>query len=78
MFKKSKKITIGDKVLVALNGAIRELEIVDIPQADPGQGKISLLAPLARAILGYSYPDRVIVRLPNGKTLECELLRPAI
>jgi len=78
MFKKSEKITIGDKVLVALDGAIRELEIVDIPQPDPRQGKISFLAPLARAIFGHSYPKRVIVQAPDGEAIECKLLRPSL
>jgi len=70
-------VKVGDKVLVALNGAIKELEIVELPQGDPGKGKISWLAPLAQAILGHQYPDRVVVKLPDGKTLECQLLEPA-
>ncbi|MFA6255302.1 MAG: GreA/GreB family elongation factor [Patescibacteria group bacterium] len=78
MFKKSKKITIGDKVLVVLNGKIKELEIVDLPTGDPKSGKISFLSPLAKAILGCRYPSRVTVKLPNGNTIECRLFRPAL
>lgn len=71
------KIKIGDEVIVAINGEIKRLKIVDIPEADPGKGLISFLSPVAKAILGHSYPDRVTVALPNGKTLECELLVPS-
>lgn len=77
MLRKS-KVKIGDKVLVALDGAIRELEIVDLPDTDPSKGKISFLSPLAQAILGSKYPNKVVVKLPNGDTLECQLLRPAV
>jgi len=78
MLKKPKKIGIGDKVMVVINNEAKELEIVDIPQGDPKKGKISFLSPLAKAILGRSYPERVTVKLPNDKTLECQLLRPTL
>ena len=69
------KIEIGDKVMVALNGEIKELEIVDFSEGDPKSGKISFLSPIAQAILGHKYPERVKVKLPNGKAIECQLLR---
>lgn len=78
MFEKSKTIEIGDKVLVVLNNEVKELEIVDLPVGDPKAGKISWLAPIAQAILGKSCPENVVVKLPNGETLECQLLRPVI
>jgi len=78
MLKKSKRIGIGDKVDVIINGAVKELEIVDLPQGDPKSGKISFLSPIAQAILGKTYPQRVVVKLPNGKNIECRLLRPAV
>jgi len=76
MFKKFNKIKVGDKVLVYLNGEVKELEIIDLPVGDPKEGKISWLSPLAQAILGHSYPEKVVVRLDDGKTLECEILIP--
>ena len=78
MLKKSKTIDIGDKVIVVINGEAKKLEIVDLPQGDPKSGKISFLSPLAKAILGRHYPERVVVKLPNGKTLECQLLQPIL
>ncbi|MDD2807611.1 MAG: GreA/GreB family elongation factor [Patescibacteria group bacterium] len=70
-------VNIGDKVKVILDGAIRELEIVDVPTGDPKHGVISYLSPLARALLGKRYPSQVTVKLPNGNTLECRLLSRA-
>jgi len=77
MSKKSKKISIGDRVTVVINGKVQDLEIIDLPQGDPKEGKISFLSPIARAILGRCYPDHVVVKLPNGNTVECELLSPS-
>jgi len=77
MLKKSKKIGIGDKVLVVINNEAKELEIVDLPQGDPAKGIISWLSPIAQAILGKGYPEKVTVKLPNGKTLDCQLVRLA-
>ena len=70
-------VKIGDKVKVILDGAVRDLEIVDIPDIDTKKGKISFLSPIAQAILGKKYPNRVMVKTPNGKTIECRLMKPA-
>jgi len=76
MSKNSKKIKVGDKVLVYLNGEVKELEIVDLPAGNLKEGKISWLSPLAQAVLGHSYPEKVVVKLDEDKTLECEILIP--
>ncbi|MBI3290925.1 GreA/GreB family elongation factor [Candidatus Falkowbacteria bacterium] len=78
MFNKNDTIKVGDKVLVVIDGSVQELEIVDLPQGDPKKGKISFLSPLARAILGHKYPELVRVKLPNGNTLDCQLVRPVV
>ena len=67
-------VQIGDKVKVVLDGAVHQLEIVELPTGDPKHGIISYLSPLARALLGKSFPSRVIVKLPSGDTMECQLL----
>jgi transcription elongation GreA/GreB family factor len=74
MLSQQQTVGIGDKVLVALDGAVKELEIVST-DSDPKAGKISFLTPLAQALLGHKYPDRVTVKLPNGKLLDCKLFR---
>ena len=71
-------VKIGDKVKVILDGAVQDLEIVEVPNANPALGKISFLSPVARAILGKRYPSRVVVKAPNGRMIECRLMRPAV
>lgn len=72
-------VEIGDKVKVILNGAVQELEIVELPeQVNPAKGKISFLSPVAKAILGQRYPARVVVKAPDGKLIDCRLLKVAL
>jgi transcription elongation factor GreB len=47
-------------------GALREIQIVGVDEADPGKGLVAFLAPLARALLGRRAGDMVIVRAPGG------------
>lgn len=55
-------------------GALRELQIVGVDEADPGKGLVAFLAPLARALLGRGVGDRVTVRTPGGAE-ELEVLQ---
>jgi len=41
--------------------------IVGSDEADPARGRISVLAPLARALIGKRVGDSVTAQLPNGK-----------
>ncbi len=72
MFDES--VNIGDKVLVVINNEAKEFEVVSTT-GDPNQGKISFLSPIAQALLGKKPSQIVTVRLPNGETLDCQLLR---
>ena len=54
-------------------GALREIQIVGVDEADPGKGLIAFLAPLARALLGRGVGDRVAVRASGGAE-ELEIL----
>ena len=47
-------------------GALREIQIVGVDEADPGRGLVVFLAPLARALLGGRVGDEVTVRAPGG------------
>jgi transcription elongation factor GreB len=47
-------------------GALRQVQLVGIDEADPGKGLVAFLAPLARALLGREVGDRVTVRAPGG------------
>ena len=47
-------------------GALREIQIVGVDEADAGKGLVAFLAPLARALLGRRAGDQVTVRAPGG------------
>ena len=47
-------------------GALREIQVVGVDEADPGQGLVAFVAPLARAMLGSRVGDQVTVRAPGG------------
>jgi transcription elongation factor GreB len=48
------------------SGALREIQVVGVDEAAPGEGLVAFLAPLARALLGSRVGDRVTVRAPGG------------
>lgn len=59
----------GSKILVAVNGKVKEYEIVGASEANPAAGKISNDSPLARALLGRKEGDSVEVGAPAGKLI---------
>ena len=68
------EIRFGARVKMrAAAGALRQVQIVGVDEADPGVGLVAFLAPLARALLGRGVGDRVTVRAPGG-TEELEVL----
>jgi transcription elongation factor GreB len=64
----------GSSVTVAdESGVEKTYAIVGVDEADPAQGKIAFLSPLARALLGRELGDTVTVQTP-GKHLELEIV----
>jgi transcription elongation factor GreB len=47
-------------------GEIREVQIVGVDEANPAEGLIAFVAPLARALLGRRAGDAVTLRAPGG------------
>jgi len=61
------EIRFGARVeLRAEDGQLRRLRIVGVDEAEPAQGSIAFVAPLARALLGRRSGDVVTVRKPGG------------
>lgn len=54
------------RVLDLENGTRRELTLVLPPESDPAHGRISVLAPLGTALLGYRAGDEVEWQMPGG------------
>ena len=69
------KLTASDKVILgstvtlidAASGAEIRYRIVGEDEADLKEGKISVMSPIARAIIGKSVGDIGVVDTPNGK-----------
>ena len=61
------EVRFGASVTVrATNGALRSYQIVGVDEADPTQGRVAFVSPVARALLGRTVGDAVAVRTPRG------------
>ena len=66
--------TSGDRVTFAStvlledeNGKAIRYQIVGSDETEPAKGKISIMSPLARTLIGKNVGDRVTAQLPAGK-----------
>jgi transcription elongation factor GreA len=61
------RVTFGSTVLLE-DGDGRQVryQIVGSDEAEPARGRISVLAPLARTLIGKTVGDRVTAQLPGG------------
>lgn len=72
-------IQIGSQVtLVDLDNGERESYTLTLPeQADPAAGRLSVLAPLGTAIIGFSAQDEIAWEMPGGtRRLKVEHVSP--
>jgi transcription elongation factor GreA len=62
------RITFGSTVLLR-DGEGREVryQIVGSDEAEPARGRISVMAPLARTLIGKKVGERVVAQLPGGR-----------
>jgi transcription elongation factor GreB len=62
------EVRFGANVTVAGgNGERRRHQIVGVDEADPAQGRVAFISPLARALLGRAVGDTVLFRAPRGE-----------
>ena len=68
------RVTFGSTVRLE-DGEGKEIcyQIVGSEESAPARGRISILAPLARTLIGKNVGDRVVAQLPGGKK-EFEIL----
>jgi transcription elongation factor GreA len=62
-------VQLGSRVRVAIDGEENSFLIVDTPEADPLNGKVSSGSPIGQALLGRRVGDRVDVEAPVGKLI---------
>jgi len=62
------KVTVADE-----NGDERVYKIVGVDESDPGQGKISWISPIAKALISARVGDVAVIELPDG-AIELEVL----
>jgi transcription elongation factor GreA len=62
------RVTFGSTVLLEDDaGKEYRYQIVGSDESEPAKGRISILSPLARALIGKTVGDRVAAQLPGGK-----------
>jgi transcription elongation factor GreA len=62
------RVTFGSSVRLEDEGGKEvRYQIVGSDEADPGRGRISVMAPLARTLIGKKVGDSVVAQLPGGK-----------
>jgi transcription elongation factor GreA len=61
-------INIGDTVLLSDINSNEQIQykLVDVREADPSKGKISIVSPIGQALLGQKKGDKITVQAPAG------------
>lgn len=60
-------ISLGDHVVVSLNGKESAFDVVGAIEADPANNKISHESPLGKALMGKRVGDEVSITTPKGE-----------
>lgn len=69
------RVSVGSHVLIRdEDGEEEEYDITSSAESDPMNGKISDASPIGAALIGHSVGDKVEIALPNGTTIQYELL----
>ena len=76
LIKKNNIIEVGDKVNVFINGKIKQLEVVDVLSAGVNYDNKFSLSLFIHDVLGRGYLERINVKMPDGKVIECRPVQP--
>jgi transcription elongation factor GreB len=61
------QVFFGACVKIRMAGEVKQVTIVGVDEAEPGQGRVSWISPIARALLKAREGDRVTLRSPSGE-----------
>ena len=73
--KSSKKINIGTKVTVLMNGAEKVFTIVGAAESDPAAGRISNESAVGAALLGHKKDDEIVTYGPTGREIKMTVVK---
>lgn len=73
--KSSKKINIGTKVTVIMNGAEKVFTIVGAAESDPAAGRISNESAVGAALLGHKKDDEIVTYGPTGREIKMTVVK---
>ena len=62
-------VSVGDTIVVEINGKDKEYTIVGPQEINPAKGLISNESPLGEAFLNHKVGDKVEINVPSGKML---------
>lgn len=78
MYLRKPVVNLGDKIKVVVDGGVKELEVVDMPEKDLQPVKLLVISSLLEKVLGRRYPLWVSVKLPDGRKMMCNRFRPMV
>ena len=70
-----KKVGLGATLLVEINNKKQKLYIVDSPEADPSQGKVSRFSPIAKALIGRREGEEVKIQTESVQVIKIRKIR---
>ncbi|MCZ2846095.1 MAG: GreA/GreB family elongation factor [Candidatus Bathyarchaeota archaeon] len=60
----SKKVILGSKITIEIEGVRENLNLVGTLEANPSEGKISVDSPVGKSLLNHKEGDEVIIEFP--------------
>ena len=73
--KERNRVGLGAKLIVEIEKTTHTLFIVDAPEANPDQGKISRFSPIAKALMGRKLGEEVKVHLDPPRTIKIKKIK---
>ena len=70
-----KKVGLGATIFVEIDGKRQKLYIVDSPEADPSQGKVSRFSPIVKALIGHLEGEEVKIDTEPVQTVKIRKIR---
>lgn len=73
--KHADRVSLGDQVIVQVDGEKDTFTLVGSAESDPVHGLISAESPLGKALLGAKVGEKVEVAIPDGGTIEYKIVK---